>query len=102
MPATNGFGESIDLLPVDQWVYNLYAVRFMDREGGVTLDVRRYVGPSFSIEHASDVAPFRCEWIEWEVVRENVPQTPRIGTVYGMPLHECGWAAALDVERYPL
>lgn len=79
----------------------LYAIRFLDGQQN-TLKVDRYVGWDFCVEAAEEVCPSRCEWIEWHVIRDDVPPPKQIGRIYNLPLTESGWAAADDLDRYPL
>jgi len=87
------------LIPVSRWVYDLYAIRYMDREGGRTLSVALCVDTGMSVDIADEHAPPACTWIEWYVVEEGVAPPKIIGSIYGTPIHESGWSAGKSYER---
>lgn len=82
------------LVPVSEWSFNLYRVKYFTSEGG------RLVKHSFCVSTASHIEsevnrdyyiPQECEWVEWEPVVQNVRRPLQIGTVYGQRLDEDGW-----------
>ena len=87
------------LIPVSEWKWTLYAIRYMDQEGGSTLKVDSIVSNQVSIEELSEHAPPRCEWIEWEVIEDNVPEPRQEGIWRGFPIYENGWTAARRYDR---
>lgn len=93
--------KPIELVPVSQWKWHLFAVRYLDHEGGNTLSVTRVVSTDTHIGGGDvwDDAPVRAQWVEWYLLQENVLAPHKVGEYYGMPMYEQGWIAA---ERMPL
>ena len=86
-----------ELIPVSQWVYNLYKVSYWTSE--IELDGRllstTYIASSSENHLASDAnenAPSMCNWMTWEVVKENVGHPRVVGQMYGQNVHESGIA----------
>lgn len=83
------------LVPVSEWRYHLYAIRYTDEKGN-TLEVRVLASTDHDgtiLALASEYADHpRCEWIEWYCIEENIPHPRVIGQIYGTPIHENGWS----------
>lgn len=82
------------LVPVSQWMWNLYRVKFWAESG--SLVCTRYI-VSASENHltadCNEDAPHSCAAYTWECVKENVPPPLTIGRLYGMPVSEGAWEA---------
>jgi hypothetical protein len=86
-----------ELVPVSQWVYDLYKVSYWTddpAQGGKLIKTVHIA--SASENHlrgdADREAPRDECWMSWEVVKENVGHPRVIGSMYGQPLHETGIA----------
>lgn len=87
------------LVPVSGWIYDLYAVRYTDREGN-TLSARTCVTTYPCVERFNEMSPDdHCEWIEWHLIAENVGEPKIVGNIYGLPIHENGWSHAERIAR---
>ena len=86
--------NTVELIPVSQWVYNLYKVSYYTGEptiAGSRLIRTRQIA-SASENHLDSAvwehAPYDAQWANWEVVKENVGSPRIIGSIHGLPLHE--------------
>jgi hypothetical protein len=86
--------EPIDLVPVSEWIYGLWAIRYMDQENGSTLLCLEMVTTEPNIEELGERAPSNCEWIEWYLIEDNVAPPPICGNWRGFPLREDPWSTA--------
>lgn len=88
------------LKPVSEWVYDLFEVKYFDKEGG-KLFKTDYIASSCTPHLELDVwenAPGNhCQWAEWEPIMRNVGHPPKIGSLYGLPISEnsVAWGRAL-------
>ncbi len=87
--------QTIDLVPVSEWVYDLYKVSYWTEppELDGKLISTKHIASSCDNHLASDAnenAPHRCNWMSWEVVKENVGHPRVIGHMHGLPMHEDG------------
>jgi hypothetical protein len=84
--------NTAELIPVSQWVYNLYKVSYWtdQRELGGKLISTIHVAsteshiPSDAVEYA----PQRADWMTWDVVKEGVGHPRVIGNMHGHSIHE--------------
>ncbi len=90
--------STIELVPVSQWVYNLYKVFYWSKDPAIegARQVRSSMIAASSENHLiSDVwdleyAPHDSEYATWEVARENVGHPLLIGKMYGRDVYENG------------
>jgi hypothetical protein len=66
--------QTTELVPVSQWVYDLYEVKYWTREGGTLQRMQHYAASSegHMWSNANEYLPGSCEFISWKIVRENV------------------------------
>jgi hypothetical protein len=90
--------QTAELIPVSQWVYNLYKVTYWSGDPAVA-GSRQVSSTSITAScenHLSSDAwehpPRNAEFITWEVVKENVGHPRVIGKLYGLPLYETGYS----------
>lgn len=85
--------KTTPLVPVSEWKWFLWAVRYMDREGGNTLEVRLVVETETHIECFVDSEwPARyAQWVEWYCIQEEA--APRRHT-HPLMCDESGWDCA--------
>ena len=87
---------AMELIPVSQWVYDLYKVEFWTsppEEGGRLIETD-YLASSCENHlrgDCDDRAPSSCTWYSWEIIKENVGQPRVIGNLYGRSVHEDAW-----------
>jgi hypothetical protein len=88
------------LIPVSEWVWNLYKVEFRDRFGQA-LKIAYLVGSceGHITADCNDAAPSDCEEYSWAVVKENVPAPRTVGRIHSMPLSESGWVAGRRMKE---
>ena len=83
------------LVPVKDWVYDLFAVKYWDREGGKVLVGPVYICSSYEGHLKFDIderwPSMGCTWCTWDPVAENVGPPRKVGSYYGMPLTESAW-----------
>lgn len=85
--------QTTKLIPVSQWVYNLYKVTYFS-EGAVTRHFKTIHLAASSEAHlqsdAEEYAPRdECQY-SWELVKENVGHPRVIGAIRGLTVHEDG------------
>lgn len=82
--------KPVELVPVSQWVYDLYKVSYWTCEGGQLLKTQHFAASSESHmwSDANEHCPGGCEWMSYEVVKENVGHPRVVGQMYGMSIHE--------------
>lgn len=98
----------VQLVPVDQWVYDLYKVTYLSGDPDLPGGGCRQVGStsiaaaseSHMISEAWENAPHSAEFITWAVVKENVGHPRVIGSLYGHSIHESGWAHGQRLAQY--
>ena len=81
------------LVPASEWVYNLYAVQFFTKDPMAGGQYIKTIFLASSNENhletdANEHAPSNCEYIHWNVVKEDVGHPRVIGNVYGVPIYE--------------
>lgn len=78
------------LVPVSQWVYNLYVIRCFDKEGGRLLRKPFFYANTDGerVWHEENIIPGNCEWISWEVAEEKISHPRQVGSFYGRPVVE--------------
>jgi hypothetical protein len=84
--------KPVELVPVSQWVYDLYKVSYWTCDGGQLLKTQHFAASNESHmwSAANENAPGdHCEWMTWEVVKENVGHPRVVGNLYGLSIHEC-------------
>lgn len=84
--------ELTQLIPVDQWVYDLYRVRYLLESGEVF--VTDYVASSYEGHLETDIEERwpgpHCKTYEWERIEENVGHPRSVGHMYGRSVSEGG------------
>lgn len=87
------------LIPVSEWIFNLYRVTYHYHEND---EIARHTRHLVSIDrHAQgEILETEGEWpseqfrfARWELIKENVVRPKQIGVVHGMRLDESGWSA---------
>lgn len=84
----------VNLVPVSEWIWNLYEVRYTDESDRLIRTERIVSTDTHIYGDADEAAPSRCTEFSWERLIENVPAPRQIGTIYGQPVYEGGIAAA--------
>lgn len=84
----------VALVPTSQWVYALARVTWHETEDG---PARAASFCAFSNDNhlELDIAERTTDhypWWKWELVADDVGHPRVIGSFYGAPLHEDGWA----------
>lgn len=89
--------ETTPLLPVMDWVFNRYHVKFTDGEGGRVVLERDFIGTDgphverdFDPEWGGMSWPTSATHYEWELVEENV-HVRRNKTRMGVVVEGDGW-----------
>lgn len=84
--------KPIELVPVSEWVYDLYKVDYLTCQGGRVIRSSHIAASNENhlASEASEYAPHDCEWMSWTVVKENIGHPRVIGSMHGMNLHETG------------
>lgn len=84
--------ETAQLVPVSQWVYDLYKVTYWTSEKPGARELGHKFFAATDERHlssdANDAAPSKAGFMTWEVVKENVGHPRVIGNLHGLPLHE--------------
>lgn len=88
--------QTAELIPVSQWIYNLYKVTYFRGDpdaGGMLIKTVHITGTSDShVESdASWCAPQDECYYKWEVVKENVGHPRVVGKLYGTDIYETGY-----------
>lgn len=89
--------KPVELVPVSQWVYDLYKVTYWSSDPDVAGS--RQVGSTSiaasSENHMGTVAwehaPRTAEYMTSEVMKTNVGHPWVIGSIHNMPVYEDGW-----------
>ena len=85
------FLTPVELVPVAQWVYDLYKVTYW-RDEQMTRFIKTMFFASSSEGHLlADIdenAPGSECYYTWETVKENVGHPRQIGTLHGLPISE--------------
>jgi hypothetical protein len=90
--------STIELVPVSQWVYDLYKVTYWTGDPAVagSRQIRSTSIAASSESHmnseAWEHAPSYAEYMTFEVVKEGVSHPRVIGSMHGLSIHESGWA----------
>lgn len=82
--------QTAELVPVSQWVYDLYKVSFWTAENGRVLKTQHFAASNESHmwSDANEHCPGGCEWMSYEIVKENVGQPHIVGRMYGLNVYE--------------
>ena len=86
--------ETAELIPVSEWIYDLYRVEFWSDNpayGGRLRQTMHFAASSVSQleSDAFEVADkIRSEWVEWNIIKEDVEHPRVIGNIHGLPMHE--------------
>ena len=93
------------LVPVAQWVFNLYRVTY-HRDAGAPADpqfTRHVVSTDTHVEGevlSDDAWPnSEMKYARWDPVVEGVRRPRQVGTFYGQRIDESGWAAGSREAR---
>lgn len=88
--------DCVQLVPVSQWVYDLYKVTYWSGDPDVAgSQVIKTVHIASSYEghmtsEANESAPRDECFYTWEIVKENVGHPRVVGQMYGHKVHETG------------
>jgi hypothetical protein len=94
--------QTAELIPVSQWVYDLYKVTYWSDEPGKGGRAIKVIHLTAACENhlesdANRNAPGEC-WMTWEIVKHNVGQPRQVGSIYNQPLYEDSRAHARRVQ----
>ena len=88
---------TVPLVPVMDWVFNRYRVKFTDGEGGPVVFERDFIGTDgpheerdFNPEWGGMTFPHSATHYEWELVEKNV-RVGRQQTSMGVRVEGDGW-----------
>jgi hypothetical protein len=85
--------DTVKLIPVDQWIYDLYKVTYWSGDPDVAGSrVIKSIHLASSCENhlssdANENAPGEC-WMSWEIVKHNVGRPRVVGQMYGQSVYE--------------
>lgn len=87
--------QTVELVPVSEWVYDLYKVSYWTSPpelDGVLIRTTHIASSSENhlASEANEYAPHHCEWMTWDVVKENVGHPRVVGHMHGINVHETG------------
>ena len=98
--------QTAQLVPVSQWVYDLYKVTFWNSDpaaGGTRLSAQPIHIAASSEGHMESEAwgnaPSWAEYMTWEIVKENVGQPRVVGSMYGINVYEGGRSHGRRLEE---
>ena len=89
--------NTVELVPVSQWVYDLYKVTYWsgdpDVAGSQVIKTAHIASSSESHlqSDANENAPRDDCYYTWEVVKENVSHPRVVGSIHGLPIYEAGF-----------
>lgn len=88
--------DTVKLVPVSEWVYDLYLVTYWTSENpGARVVGRKHFASSYEGHLAADAneaCPHNAGFMTWEVVRENVGQPRVVGRMHGQAVYETSLA----------
>lgn len=92
-----------NLIPVSEWVYDLFEVSFWDRESEKDRVLIKKMGIVASCENhlESDIdrfCPTSAQYYTWERVKENVGHPRIVGSMYGRAVYENGVSHAQRLQ----
>jgi hypothetical protein len=87
--------QTAQLIPVSEWVCDLYKVDFYKGEqanGGRVIKTLHIAASSSShlASEANEAAPSDCDEFCWTTVKEDVGPPAVVGTMYGIKVYESG------------
>ena len=84
--------ETAQLIPVSEWVYNLYKVEYWTCEGGKLIKTLHITAScdGHMWSEANENAPYNSEWMSYEIVKQNVGHPHTVGFMYGQKVYESG------------
>jgi len=96
--------QTAQLVPVSQWVYDLYKVTFWNSDPAAGGTVIRSIHIAASSEghmeqQAWENSPSWAEFMTWEIAKENVGQPRVIGSMYGINVYESGRSHGRRLEE---
>ena len=91
--------ETIELVPVSEWTWNLYRVTYSrDKEGQDVAATEWMVATDSHIEgEVERSGPSFAHWFSWELMEAGIQEPKVIGNLYGLPVHESN---PVDPARY--
>jgi len=92
MGMPKDLADTVELVPVKDWVWNLYKVVYTrDQDGRHEIATKWFVSTETHLEGDADRYCPKVEcWYTWECIEEGV-QAPRpIGTLYGQKMYSDG------------
>jgi len=94
--------EPVKLIPVSEWVYDLYKVTYSNAYDNTKTIVKYFVS---SCENHLD-GDVQDNWpsdyyevYEWEIVCENVARPRVVGVLYGMNMSESGLECGIRIAK---
>jgi hypothetical protein len=93
-----------ELVPVSQWVYDLYRVEYWQGDPDQAGRVIKTVHLASSCQQhlntdADELAPSGCDYITWDVVKHNVGHPRVVGNIHGLPLSESALSFGTRLAR---
>lgn len=82
--------ETVDLIPVSEWVYNRYKVEFFHKLGGSRIATLVCTDTHVEGRIQEEMKDAEIEW-EYELLEENVRHPPQIGVMYNLIIYHSGW-----------
>ena len=83
------------LVPVSEWVYDLFEVVYRSEEGGAIVSGPHYICSSYENHLVSDIEERwpgpHAKWYDWNRLAENVGHPRTVGHFYGQSIYESGW-----------
>lgn len=86
--------DTVELIPVSEWIYDLYQVEFWmdDPTAGGTPRRIRYFAASDSNQMMSDANDYadsiNAVWIMPKRIKENIGHPNVVGSILGLPMYE--------------
>lgn len=96
--------NTVELIPVSQWVYDLYKVSYWvgDPDQGGRVIKTIHLASSCENHLGSDAwenAPHNADFMTYEVVKQNVGHPRVVGRLYGQDICESSRAHGLRLSR---
>lgn len=92
--------DTVDLVPVKDWIYNRYVVGYFEDEEllhvALFSETANFIEPTLQDAWPSQ----RCNRFVWKRLEEDVNPPPVIGNIHGFPIHDRSptWVKDRDQE----
>ena len=82
-----------NLMPVEEWTWNKYSVRFLDRNDVLIKLSTLTCTPTHVHCTVSERAILigGCYSFEYEILEDNTPSPPKVGEIHGLDISHDGW-----------